>query len=118
MMAATRVTRAPHRPVVPRRARAYNRSVKRDLNKRIMALPVRTKLRLAWRMFRAPDVPLTAKAVMPGVLLYLATPIDIIPDFIPVLGQMDDLLVLFAGLGLVLWLTPRDVIEDLLGELE
>jgi len=83
-----------------------------------MALPIQAKLKLAWRMFRDPGVPPAAKAVMPGVLLYLASPIDIIPDFIPVLGQLDDLLVLFLGLGIVLWLTPRHVIEDLLGELE
>jgi uncharacterized membrane protein YkvA (DUF1232 family) len=99
-------------------ASPYNRSVKRDLNRRIMALPIRAKLTLAWRMFRDPGVPAAAKAVMPGVLVYLASPIDIIPDFIPVLGQLDDLLVLFLGLGIVLWLTPRHVIEDLLGELE
>ncbi len=55
---------------------------------------------------------------MPVVLVYLASPFDIIPDFIPLLGQLDDLLVLFLGLGVVLWLTPAHVIEDLLGELE
>lgn len=92
--------------------------MKRDLNKRIMALPVRVKLKFAWRLFRDPGVPAAAKAVMPGVLVYLASPIDIIPDFIPVLGQLDDLLVLFLGLGIVLALTPRRVIEDLLSELE
>ncbi len=92
--------------------------MKRDLRKRIMALPMRSKLSLAWRMFRDPDVPRTAKAVMPAVLVYLASPIDVIPDFIPVLGQLDDLLVLAAGLALVLWLTPAHVVEDLLGEVE
>lgn len=92
--------------------------MKTDLRKRIMALPVRSKLTLAWRMFRDPGVPATAKAVMPAVLLYLASPIDLIPDFIPVLGQLDDLLVLAAGLGVVLWLTPRHVVEKLLGEVE
>ena len=83
-----------------------------------MALPLKAKLAFAWRMFRDPDVPIAAKAVMPGVLVYLASPIDVIPDFIPVLGQLDDLLVLFLGLGVVLWLTPRHVIEDLLREFE
>jgi uncharacterized membrane protein YkvA (DUF1232 family) len=83
-----------------------------------MALPLRSKLTLAWRLFRDPDVPRVAKAVMPGVLVYLASPIDIIPDFIPVLGQVDDVLVLAAGLAVVVWLTPRHVIEDLLGEVE
>jgi uncharacterized membrane protein YkvA (DUF1232 family) len=97
---------------------AYNRSVKRDLNKRIMALPFRAKLTFAWRIFRDPGTPLPAKAVMPAVLAYLAMPLDIIPDFIPVLGQLDDLLVVALGLGLVLLMTPRHVIEAHLGELE
>ena len=92
--------------------------MKRDLNKRIMALPVRVKLTFAWRLFRDPGVPAVAKAVMPGVLVYLASPIDLIPDFIPVLGQLDDLLVLFLGLSVVLALTPRHVIEDVLSDLE
>ncbi len=83
-----------------------------------MALPIRTKLTFAWRMFRDPGVPMGAKVVMPAVLVYLASPIDIIPDFIPVLGQLDDLLVLFLGLGIVLWLTPRHVVEDLLFDVE
>jgi uncharacterized membrane protein YkvA (DUF1232 family) len=92
--------------------------MKSDLRKRIMRLPVRAKLQLAWRLFRDPETPALAKSVMPVVLLYLASPIDIIPDFIPLLGQLDDLLVLAAGLGLVLWLTPPHVIEDHLGALE
>lgn len=83
-----------------------------------MKLPVRAKLRLAWRLFRDPKTPGVVKGVMPVVLVYLASPIDLIPDFIPVLGQLDDLLVLAGGLGLVLWLTPVQVIEDHLSELE
>jgi uncharacterized membrane protein YkvA (DUF1232 family) len=97
---------------------AYNAGVKNDLRRRIMALSVRSKLRFAWRLFRDPETPGLVKGIMPAVLLYLASPIDIIPDFIPVLGQLDDLLVLFAGLGIVLWLTPSHVIEDHLGEFE
>ncbi len=83
-----------------------------------MALPVRSKLRFAWWLFRDPATPPAVKGVMPAVLLYLASPIDIIPDFIPVLGQLDDLLVLAAGLAFVLWLTPADVIERHLAALE
>jgi uncharacterized membrane protein YkvA (DUF1232 family) len=83
-----------------------------------MALSLRAKLRFAWRLFRDPETPGIVKGILPAVLLYLASPIDIIPDFIPVLGQLDDLLVLAAGLGLVLWLTPGYVIEDHLTELE
>lgn len=83
-----------------------------------MKLSLRAKLQLAWRLFRDPETPGLAKGVMPVVLVYLASPIDLIPDFIPVLGQLDDLLVIAAGLGLVLWLTPSHVIEDHLIELE
>lgn len=83
-----------------------------------MALPFRAKLTFAWRVFRDPGTPLPARAVMPAVVAYLAMPFDLIPDFIPVLGQLDDLLVIALGLGLVLLMTPRRVIEAHLGELE
>ena len=104
--------------LVARSARPYNRSVKGDLRKRIMALRFRAKLAFGWRIFRDPNTPIVAKAVIPAVLAYLAMPLDIIPDFIPVIGQLDDLLVVAAGLGLVLLMTPRHVIEDHLRELE
>lgn len=99
-------------------APAYNRSVKGDLRKRIMSLRFRAKLAFAWRVFRDPHTPIVAKAVIPVVVAYLAMPLDIIPDFIPVIGQLDDLLVVAAGLGLVLMMTPRHVIEDHLSALE
>jgi uncharacterized membrane protein YkvA (DUF1232 family) len=92
--------------------------MRRDLRRRILALSARDKMTLAWRLFRHPDVPPAAKAVMPGTLLYLASPIDVLPDFIPVVGQVDDLLVIGAALVLVLWLTPQHVLESLLRELE
>lgn len=83
-----------------------------------MALPLRSKFTLLWRMLRDPDVPAFAKAVLPVLVAYLAMPFDIVPDFIPVLGQLDDLVVIAAGLGVFLWLTPRPVVEDHLTALE
>jgi uncharacterized membrane protein YkvA (DUF1232 family) len=85
--------------------------MKSDLRKRILSLPLRAKAALLWRMFRDPNVPLLPKAVLPLLAAYIVMPFDVIPDFIPVLGQLDDLLVVAAGLGVFLWLTPRDVIE-------
>jgi uncharacterized membrane protein YkvA (DUF1232 family) len=79
--------------------------VKRDLSQRIMKLPIRAKVRLLWRMFRDPAVPMRAKSVLPVIALYLAMPFDLIPDFIPLLGQLDDLLVVALGLGVFLLLT-------------
>ena len=75
-------------------------------------------MQLIWRMFRDPDVPGLAKAVLPLIGLYVAMPFDLIPDFIPVLGQLDDLLVVALGLGLFLRLTPRDIVEQHLREFE
>jgi uncharacterized membrane protein YkvA (DUF1232 family) len=92
--------------------------VKRDLSRRILALPLRRKAALIWRMARDPNVPLTAKSVLPVLVAYLAMPLDIIPDFIPVLGQLDDLVIVAAGLSLFLWLTPRPVVEAHLAEFE
>ena len=83
-----------------------------------MALPLRAKLSLLWRMFRDPAVPMTARAVLPVLVVYIALPFDIIPDFIPLLGQLDDVVVIALGLGLILFLTPRWVIEDHLRRLE
>jgi len=101
-------------PVPP----TYTRRVKRDLSKRIMKLPLRAKLKLVWRMFRDPQVPAQAKVVLPVIGLYVAMPFDLIPDFIPLLGQLDDLFIVAAGLGLFIWLTPRHIVEYHLQEFE
>lgn len=83
-----------------------------------MALPLTAKARLFWRMFRDPQVPVGAKAVLPAIGLYVVVPVDLVPDFIPLLGQLDDLLVVAAGLAFFVWLTPRRVVERHLGRLE
>lgn len=59
-----------------------------------------------------PRTPRAARLAGLGVLAYVASPIDLIPDFIPILGQMDDAVV--AGLGLlVVWnMIPREVRRD------
>ena len=61
---------------------------------RIAALPLRAKVALMWRLFRDRRVPWWTKALLPALALYLAMPFDLIPDFIPVLGYLDDLVVL------------------------
>lgn len=84
---------------------------RKSLAKRYLALPWRGKLAVAWRLWRDRRVPLRARLLLPAVALYLAMPIDIIPDFIPVLGQLDDVLVVVLALGLFIRMTPREVIE-------
>lgn len=57
---------------------------------------------LAVRMLFDPVMPLQKKALILGALTYVVSPIDVIPDFIPVIGQLDDLVVLTKALKLLL----------------
>lgn len=62
--------------------------------------------RLAFRLLREPRVPMVLKAVPLFALLYLISPIDFVPDFIPGLGQLDDLGIILAALELFVRLSP------------
>jgi uncharacterized membrane protein YkvA (DUF1232 family) len=50
-------------------------------------------IKQAWSKVRDVETPLRVRVVLMFLLVYLASPIDLIPDFIPVLGQLDDILV-------------------------
>jgi uncharacterized membrane protein YkvA (DUF1232 family) len=65
------------------------------------------------RLLRDPRVPRRAKATLALVLPYLAMPLDLIPDFIPVVGQLDDALLVVAVFGYVARSAGREVIEEL-----
>ena len=57
-------------------------------------LAFRTELVTLWRAFVAPGTPLHLKALMLLVPLYLVSPIDLIPDVVPLLGWLDDFIVI------------------------
>jgi uncharacterized membrane protein YkvA (DUF1232 family) len=59
-----------------------------------------------------PRVPWYAKLLMALVIGYAISPIDLIPDFIPVIGQIDDLIIVPAGIALVIKMTPKSVMEE------
>jgi uncharacterized membrane protein YkvA (DUF1232 family) len=61
---------------------------------------------------RDPRTPWHAKLLAGIVVAYALSPIDLIPDFIPVLGYLDDLLLVPLGLWLAVRLIPEDVMED------
>jgi uncharacterized membrane protein YkvA (DUF1232 family) len=65
------------------------------------------------RLLRDPRVPRSAKLTLALVIPYLASPIDLIPDFIPVLGQIDDALLVVFVFGYVARRAGREVIEEL-----
>lgn len=68
---------------------------------------LRDQLRLGWRLLRDERVP-GLKFALPALLaLYVASPIDPIPDFLLGLGQMDDLGVVVAGVFLLARVIPR-----------
>jgi len=67
---------------------------------------------------RDPRTPWTAKLLGIAVVAYAVSPIDLIPDFIPVLGQLDELILLPLGVALAMKLTPRPLWEARLREAE
>jgi uncharacterized membrane protein YkvA (DUF1232 family) len=64
------------------------------------------------RAVRDPRVPWHAKAVGVCVVAYALSPIDLIPDFIPVLGLIDDLVLVSLGLLLIVHLIPADILAE------
>ena len=65
-----------------------------------------------WFALRDPRTPWAARVVGALVVAYALSPIDLIPDFIPVLGLLDDLILLPLGIALCIRLIPADVFED------
>ena len=59
-----------------------------------------------------PRVPILAKVIIGLVVAYALSPIDLIPDFIPVLGYLDDLVLLPLGIWLALRLIPEPVWDE------
>ncbi len=72
---------------------------------------VRT-LRLVWRLMQDPRVPILPKLIIPAAILYVLSPIDLIPDFILGLGQVDDLAVVFFSIRFFIEMCPPDIVEE------
>lgn len=82
-----------------RRLSTWARALKRDLMTLYFAL-------------RHPQTPWPARVLAALVTAYALSPIDLIPDFIPVLGHLDDLIIVPAGIWLLLRMLPEPVIAD------
>ena len=81
------------------RLRAWGGALKRD----VVALALAA---------RDPRVPIGAKIVAGAVAAYALSPIDLIPDFIPVLGLLDDLLLVPLGIGLAIRMIPEKLFSE------
>jgi uncharacterized membrane protein YkvA (DUF1232 family) len=82
-----------------RRLRDWARLIKRDVHALYLAR-------------RDPRVPWYAKALAALVAGYALSPIDLIPDFIPVLGYLDDVILVPLGIAMVIRLIPPDVMAE------
>jgi uncharacterized membrane protein YkvA (DUF1232 family) len=70
------------------------------------------QLMTLWFCRNHPDAPWTAKTLAMLVVAYAFSPIDLIPDFIPVLGYLDDLILVPLGIYLALKLMPDHVLRE------
>jgi uncharacterized membrane protein YkvA (DUF1232 family) len=84
---------------VPLRAKEWARTIRRD----VVAV---------WIAARDPRVPWYAKLLAAGVAAYALSPIDLIPDFVPVLGYLDDVVIVPAGIFLTVRLIPAGLMDE------
>src|SRR5512135_499922 len=61
---------------------------------------------------RDPRTPWYARLLVAGIVAYAFSPIDLIPDFVPVLGYLDDLILIPLGIALLLKVIPSEVIAE------
>ncbi len=73
---------------------------------------VKTQIYAVYLAYTQHKIPWYAKLMALLVIAYALSPIDLIPDFIPIFGLLDDLILLPLGIALVVKLIPKDVWED------
>ena len=69
-------------------------------------------VRVLYSASRDPRVPLHAKLLVALVVAYALSPIDLIPDFVPVLGYLDDLVLIPLGVAAAIRMVPPDVLAE------
>jgi uncharacterized membrane protein YkvA (DUF1232 family) len=77
-----------------------------------IATTLKARLDVYRSVYRHPKTPRTAKVLLWLALAYLMSPIDLIPDFIPVIGHLDDLVIVPGLILLALWLIPENVLSE------
>ena len=79
---------------------------------RSKAQALKREIHALYLVARDPRTPWYAKMLVAGVVAYALSPIDLIPDFIPVLGYVDDLLLIPLGIYLALKLIPATILME------
>ena len=73
---------------------------------------IETDIYALYKAYRDPRVPWYVKLIILFLLGYFISPIDLIPDFIPVVGYIDDILIISLTIYLIIKLIPSDVFQD------
>ena len=79
---------------------------------KIWAAALKREVMTLWFACRDPRTPWYARVLTILIVAYALSPIDLIPDFIPVLGYLDELILLPVGIYLVLKLVPTEALAD------
>jgi uncharacterized membrane protein YkvA (DUF1232 family) len=77
-----------------------------------IARSLRQHLALYTALYRDPRTPRLARCLLGAALVYVALPFDLIPDFLPVIGHLDDLVIVPGLIFLALRLVPAEVYDD------
>ena len=77
-----------------------------------LARAAKHELKVYGLVIRDPRTPVRARLLLGLAFIYIISPIDLIPDFIPVVGQLDDLIIVPCLILLAMKMTPKEVIED------
>jgi uncharacterized membrane protein YkvA (DUF1232 family) len=82
------------------------------MNLKERAKQLKTDIPAVFLALRHPRTPWTAKALAAVIVAYALSPIDLIPDFIPVLGYLDDALILPLLIALSIKLIPKNIMDE------
>ena len=96
----------------------YRRFRVHPILRRVESLSWKSRVELAGRLLFDNEIPIASRALLVLVIGYLALPIDFIPDFIPVFGWIDDVVIVGGGLLLFSRLVPRERLEYHISELK
>jgi uncharacterized membrane protein YkvA (DUF1232 family) len=83
-----------------------------------IAKKLKNEIRVLYLAYKDPRTPWYAKVFAVLIIGYALSPIDLIPDFIPVLGYVDDLIIVPAGMALLLKMIPKEVVDEYRAKVE
>ena len=87
-----------------------NKTAKEIVKEIIFTIP--KLLKLLWRLETDPRVPTKAKLALPTVIAYVISPIDLVPDFIPFAGQVDDIYLIIIVLRWIMQEAGEEVVYE------